>query len=160
MRQFKMRGQVITGPVRYRENFCPEQLLRQKEIAAGFFYQHFRHLSDICMYHAEMFYLAALMEKREADIFDFSSFQGYYPVGVITTYLDKNASLRRSLLRQHFREEKQRTLLCGLWQISSASADLSPADRNRLFCLLAAGYSLAGKTLQECPISPEAAESA
>ena len=30
MQQFKMRGQAITGPVRYRENFCPEQLLRQK----------------------------------------------------------------------------------------------------------------------------------
>lgn len=160
MQQFKMRGQAITGPVRYRENFCPEQLLRQKEIAAGFFYQHFRNLSDVCMYHTEMFYLTALMEKREAGIIAFSSFQSYYPVGVFTAYLDNNASLRKSLLRQHFQEQKQRTLLCDLWQISRGTVSLSEEDQNRLFCLLAAGYSLAGKTLQACPITPAAAENA
>ena len=160
MQQFKMRGQAITGPVRYRENFCPEQLLRQKEIAAGFFYQHFRNLSDVCMYHTEMFYLAALMDNRETDIIAFSSFRGYYPVGMITLYLDNNASLRKNLLRQYFQEKKQDALLRDLWQISRSAASLSEADRNRLFCLLAAGYSLAGKTLQECPITPTVAENA
>lgn len=160
MQQFKMRGQAITGPVRYRENFCPEQLLRQKEIAAGFFYQHFRHLSDICMYHAEMFYLAALMDNRETDIIAFSSFRSYYPVGMIALYLDNNASLRKNLLRQYFQEKKQDALLRDLWQISRSAASLSEADRNRLFCLLVAGYSLAGKTLQECPITPTVAENA
>ena len=112
------------------------------------------------MYHTEMFYLAALMEKREAGIIAFSSFQSYYPVGVFTAYLDNNASLRKSLLRQHFQEQKQRTLLCDLWQISRGTASLSEEDQNRLFCLLAAGYSLAGKTLQACPITPAVAENA
>ena len=160
MQQFKMRGQAITGPVRYRKYFCPEQLLRQKEIAAGFLYQHFRHLTDVCMYHAEMFYLAALMEHREADIIAFSSYRDYYPVGMFTLYLDTNASLRKNLLRQHFQEEKQVSLLQDLWKISRGAASLSEADRNRLFCLLTAGYSLAGKTLQECPLTPAAAENA
>lgn len=160
MQQFKMRGQAITGPMRYREYFCPEQLLRQKEIAAGFFYHHFRHESDVCMYHAEMFYLTALMEERETGIIAFSSFGNYYPVGVITVYLAENYALRKSLLRQHFQEEKQQKLLRELWEISRGAASLSEGDRNRLFCLLAAGYSLAGKTLEECPISASAAEKA
>jgi len=160
MQQFKMREMAITGTMRYREYFCPEQLLRQKEIAAGFFYHHFRHRNDIDMYHTEMFYLAAFMQKGETDIIAFFSCRGYYPVGVITLYLDKNISLRKSLLRQHFQEEKQYKLLQDLWEVSRGAASLSQGDKNRLFCLLVAGYSLAGKTLEECPISAEAAENA
>ena len=160
MRQFKMNGRSITGSVCYRENFCPEQLLRQKEIAAGFFYQHFRHLTDLCMYHTEVFYLAALMEKREQAILSFSSFGDYSRLGMFTLYLNNNAFLRKNLLRQHFQEEKQITLLRDLWEISRGAASLPETDQNRLFCLLAAGYSLAEKTLQECPITPEAAENA
>ena len=160
MQQFKMNGQSITRSQCYREHFCPQQLLRQKEIAAGFFYHHFRHLSDVCMYHTEMFYLAALMEPREQGIISSSSIQKYYPLSIITPYLSPNAALRKSLLHQHFQEEQQITLLRDLWQLSREAASLSTPDQNRLFCLLVAGYSLAEKTPQECPITPAEAEHA
>ena len=55
MRQFKMKGMAITGYTRFREFFAPGELLRQRELAAGFLYQEFRRLTDISMYHAEMF---------------------------------------------------------------------------------------------------------
>lgn len=160
MRQFKMKGMAITGPMRFREYFSPVELLWQKEIAAGFFYQHFRHLTDVCMYHAEMFYLASFMEKEEEDTIAFSTFQGYYPVGVVTAYLDKNIYLRKNLLRQHFQDAKQQKLLKDMWGLSRSAESLSPGEQNRLFCLLTAGYALAGKTLDQCPITAEDAQKA
>lgn len=160
IRQFKLREKTITGWIRYQEYFCPEQMLRQKEIAAGFFYQHFRHQNDVYMYHTEMFYLAAFAEKPDTDYIAFSSYQEYYPKSFITAHLDSNIRLRKSLLEQHFQEIEQCELLKDMWQISREAPSLSQEDKNRLFCLLTAGYSLAEKTLQECPITPIAAENA
>ena len=67
MRQFKMKGMAITGYTRFREFFAPGELLRQRELAAGFLYQEFRRLTDISMYHPEMFYLAAFPEPEDEE---------------------------------------------------------------------------------------------
>lgn len=162
MQQFKMKGMAITGPMRFREYFSPAELLRQKEMAAGFFYQHFRHLADVCKYHTEMFYLVAFMEKEAEQIIDFSSFRGYCPVDVVIENMDVNgiSYLRRNLLKQHFQDAKQQKLLKELWELSRKAAALTPGEQNRLFCLLTAGYALAGKTVEQCPITPEDAQNA
>lgn len=161
IRQFKLREKAITGYKRYQEYFCPEQLLRQKEIAAGFFYQHFRHQKDIYMYHTEMFCLAAFGDEQDTEYITFTSYREYYPKSlIIMENLTDNIRLRKSLLEQYFHEKKQCELLQGLWKISRETPSLSQGDKNRLFCLLMAGYSLAEKTLQECPITSTAAENA
>lgn len=160
MQQFKMKGMAITGPMRYREYFSPAELLWQKEMAAGFFYQHFRHLADVCMYHAEMFYLAAFLEKGYEEIIDFFTFRGYYPVGVVSENMENNSYLQRNLLKQHFQDSKRQELLKDMWELSRSTTALTPGEQNRLFCLLTAGYALAGKTPEQCPITPEDAQNA
>ena len=160
MGQFKMKGMAITGPMRYREHFSPAELLWQKEVAAGFLYQHFRLLPDESMYHAEMFYLAAFMEEEDEPLIDFFSFRGYYPVGVVSENMSDNSYLRKILLKQHFQDPKQQKLMKDMWELSRKAAALTPGEQNRLFCLLTAGYALAEKTVEQCPITPEDAQNA
>jgi len=162
MRQFKMKGMAITGYMRYREYFSPTELLQQKEIAAGFFYQHFRLLEDVCKYHVEMFYLTAFMKKEDELLLYFSSFRGYFPVDMVIQNMDVNgiSYLRRTLLKQHFQDVKQQKQLKALWELSRKAAALTPGEQNRLFCLLTAGYALAGTTMEQCPITPEEAQNA
>lgn len=162
MRQFKMKGMAITGPVRYQTYFSPTELLWQKELAAGFFYQSFRCQKDVYNYHSEMFYLAAFMERNEEDLIAFSTFRGYYPLGLVIANMDAKGGsyLRRTLLKQHFQDVKQQKLLKDIWELSRQATALSPGEQNRLFCLLTAGYALAEKTPEQCPITPEAAQNA
>lgn len=160
MRQFKMKGMAITGYTRFREFFAPGELLRQRELAAGFLYQEFRRLTDISMYHTEMFYLAAFPEPEDEEFLDFVSFQSYHQVGEVLANLDRYAGLRKALLRQHFMEPEQQNLLKEMWALSRAATALTPVQRDRLFCLLMAGYSLAGKDPEHCPLSVKEAEKA
>lgn len=157
MRQFMMKGNAITGAKRFQASFSPQQLLRQRELAAGFLYQHFRHLDAVSRYHAELFYLAAFMEREDEDLIAFYTYHGYGQVGVVTIELDW---IGREQLAHALQSQKQKTLLKGLWALSRETEKLSEGEQNTLFCLLAAGYSLAEKTLEDCPLTAQEAEAA
>lgn len=154
MKQFMMQGRAITGPMRYREFFCPQQLLRSRELAAGFFIQQYRFLSDACLYHAEMFYFTTF---NQTSMFDFSLPQEYCTDDRVLCNLSQYKQKAR--LRAYFAQPEKKQCLKEFWQLSR-EADLPGDDQQRLFCLLTAGYGLAGKTLHDCPITPEQARAA
>ena len=152
MKQFMMRGKAITGPMRYRDFFSPRDLLEHRELAAGFFLQQYGWLSTASRYHAGIFYLAAF--GRE---FAFSQPEQYgHDSGVLCGFPQYR---QRNQLREQFALPQQRRLLDEIWALSRA-ADLPEEDWQRLFVLLAAGYSLAASNLAESPLSPAEAQQA
>lgn len=152
MKQFMLQGKAITGPTRYRECFCPRDLLRHRELAAGFFQQHYRFLSYASLYHAEMFYFATFYPEKE---FHFSVPQEYccddWALCSLPGYR------QRAELREHFSDPARKQSLKELWNLSCA-VELPEQEQQRLFCLLAAGYGLANQTLRDCPLTPEDAK--
>lgn len=152
MKQFMMGGKAITGPMRYRAYFSPGQLLRHRELAAGFFVQQYSCLSTSSRYHSEMFYTAV--------------FRRVFPLSQPEQYARCNEVLcgfplyrQRNQLREHFALPHQQRLLESLWDLCRG-VDLPEEDRQRLFVLLTASYSLAARSLAECPLTPEEARQA
>lgn len=152
MKQFMMQGKAITGPMRYREFFCPRDLLRYRELAAGFFHQHYRFLSYASLYHSEMFYFATFYPNK---VYNFSIPEEYRSDDEALCNLP--GYRQRSELREHFSDPARKQSLKELWTLSCA-VELPKQEQQRLFCLLAAGYGLANKTLQDCPLTPEDAK--
>lgn len=154
MKQFSMQGKAITGLMRFREFFSPEDLLRQRELAAGFLYQHYRFLSDTMLYHTEMFYQTVFLwtdEMRMGSPEDYC--HAYWAEMEIAGFKKKNWVYERL---------QQPPRICSrsvLWQVAQAT-DFPEDDKSRLFCLLEAGYALAGKTPEDVPITPEQAKDA
>lgn len=154
MKQFTMQGKAITGFMRFREFFSPGDLLRQRELAAGFLYQHFRFLSDVMLYHTEMFYQTVFLwtdEMRMGSPEDYC--RAYWAEIEIPGFRKKDWVYER------LQQPKRVCSRSVLWQTAQGT-DLPEADRSRLFCLLEAGYALAGKTPEDCPITPEQAKDA
>lgn len=154
MKQFMMGGRAVTGPMRYRDCFRPQDLLGSRELAAGFFQQQCRFLSPVAMYHTEMFYFAAFYPEKA---YGYASPMEY--AGDDWALCSLPEYRQRARLREHFSSPVQRQRLEDLWTLSRASG-LPEADWQRLFCLLAAGYGLAGKDLKACPLTPEEAKRA
>lgn len=155
MRQFKMKGMAINGPERFKEYFSVQDLLEQREFAAGFLLSSFRHLSDVGLYHAEMFYSMVFEEKLECYFFAFKNYQNYYKVYVIREALP--AKHRQRQLAEDFQQPEQQERLKELWELTQETG-LEGQEQKRLFCMLMAAYSLAEKRLADCPISPEEAK--
>lgn len=154
MKQFRMKGKAITGVMRYREFFSPEELLEQYELAAGFLYQHFRFLSDAMMYHAEMFYQAAFHWNDEIMP---SSPEEY--CGVLYCIRHGMSYGRRDYLDSCLQLPDRKYSRYVLWDVANGT-DLSKDEKIRLFCMLEAGYAMAGKTPKDCPITPQQAKDA
>ena len=155
MKHFKMQGMAITGPIRYRTCFSPCELLRQRELAAGFFAQQCSMLSYTCRYHAEMFYQATFLKQAECTELELPleyAFCDSVGSGLLTRRAKNEVSARLS-------QPEWRQFLEELWTVLQAVA-LPEPEKNRLFCLLAAGYGLAGQTLQTCPLTAREAEAA
>lgn len=151
MKQFMMQGMAITGPMRYRECFCPKDLLRFRELAAGFFFMHYRMLSCSSNYHADMFYRAVFTDDTTNLILSPSDYCDNERV-----LIGINTFAKKAYLTEYFSDPGRQKSLKEFWFLSLASG-LPEQDQRRLFCLLAAGYALAGKTLHDCPLTPEQA---
>lgn len=153
MRQFFMNGRAITSPMRFREFFDPRELLRDRELAAGFCIQQFRGLSPISYYHAELLYIAACLKPlthREPDSEIFCAY---------TDFLVGLGSEIQTTVKKHLAKKSSRKLREGLWQLVQETS-LEPEDRNRLFLLLTAAYSMAARTMESCPLTAREAEEA
>lgn len=148
MRQFKMNGRQITGFQCFRANFTPEDLLRQREDAAGFLYQQARFLSDAAGYHCEMFY-QAVFNWAYCVGFPMTGPEEYFEAAGPVSHLSGYGE--REIEALMCREETE-CLLTRLWQLA-LETDLEPEQRPQLYCLLAAGYFLADKTLESCPLT-------
>ena len=158
MGQFVMNGKNITGYSSFRAHFAPGELLRQRELAAGFLFMHFHCIDTICMYHAEMFYLYTFADQETLALLSLQSCEKYGRNDVILCGLEKPAAIRKKLLEQYFHEPAQKQRMHQLWQLAMAAPNLSKEEKTRLYCLLMAGYSLADKSLADCPITAEEAE--
>lgn len=154
MKQFTMQGKAITGFMRFREYFSPEELLRQRELAAGFLYQHYRFLSDTMLYHTEMFYQTVFLWTDEMRMESPEEYRGAYWAEAEILGGD-----REEWLDERLRQPQRVYSRSVLWQVAQGTG-LPEDDKSRLFCLLEAGYALAGKTPADCPITSEQAESA
>ena len=157
MRQFLMNGKAITSPMRFREFFDPRDLLRNRELAAGFVIQQFRMLDPRSLYHSLIFYVAAC--RMDCIL------PGNFPFHTAEMYRMNDGLLNGySLETQEFAKKDvssaaSRQLRESLWQLLQETK-LELADQIRLFHLLTAAYSLARKTLESCPLTPEEAEDA
>lgn len=154
MKQFMMQGKAITGPMRYRTYFSPRDLLVCRELAAGFFQQQLRFLSGALLYHTEMFYAVAFDPDWNPDF----SLPGEY-AGEARALCNLPQYRQKAQLRLYFSTPAQQQNLKAFWALAQETG-LPSADWQRLFCLLTAGYGLAGKTLDDCPFSPEEAKAA
>jgi len=154
MQLLKMRGYAITDAIRFITWFSPGDLLRSRELAAGFLKQHFGNISLLYRFHADIFW-GCVFAKRKQD------FRLKDPFGYNThIYGYINLEYRqKQLVGELLDEEDHSRRLAQLWDLS-LKAGLEKADRCILFCLLTAGYALAGKTLEDCPLSPEEARQA
>lgn len=156
MQQFKMKGMAINGPQRFKEYFSAQDLLEQRELAAGFLLSSFRHLTDAGLYHAEMFYSMVFVEELESFFVAFEDCQAYYKAGAILAALP--VFYRKSLLQNvYFQQLEQQERLKELWELAQETG-LKGQEQKRLFCMLMAAYSLAEKRLADCPIAPEEAK--
>ena len=155
MRQFKMKGMAINGPQRFKEYFSAQDLLEQRELAAGFLLSSFRHLTDAGLYHAEMFYSMVFNERLECYLFAFKKYQNYYEIKIILNGL--SPKYRQRLKEEYFQQPEQQERLKELWELTKETG-LEGQEQKRLFCMLMAAYSLAEKRLADCPISPEEAK--
>lgn len=151
MRRLMMRGMAITGVRRFQEYFCPRDLLRQREVAAGFLYLHFRNLSAVDLYHAEVFYDNVFTPPEVS--FPLMIPQEYTQVMAARSELERH---EKPILNRYFLEPETMDRMQACWKLAQA-AGLDDVETGKLYCLLMAGYSLAEKTLPECPITPEEA---
>ena len=152
MRQFKMKGTAINGPERFKEYFSVQDLLEQRELAAGFLLSAFRHLTDAGLYHAEMFYSMVFEEKLKYYFFAFKNYQNYYKISIILKALPHKYCAEP--LNEYFRQPEQQERLMELWELTQETG-LEGQAQKQLFCMLMAAYSLAEKRLADCPIAPE-----
>ena len=124
----RMNGVSIRNHVQFCQHFSPLDFLAQKEQAAGFAVEALAPLSPAAAFHAAMLYGAV--------------FQPLSPE--LSRYSDYGRPANRLLLMQ-------------LWDL--LLGDNPPDDVHlRLFVSLAAGYHLAGRTLEDTPLTREAAE--
>ncbi len=155
MPQFKMQGKIITGYSMFLKYFSPEDVLRQRELAAGFIYQHMM-LSPADEYHCKVFYNAALNENGCEQML---AWKKYYSLrsGIRNTIRHKDQTLIKGEI------EKQKTangeIIEKIWDLSHKNG-LSPRDQERLFCMLTASYSLADLNTDTKLISAQDAERA
>ena len=151
---FHMNGKSISNALDYIEYFSPTDILCQRELAAGFLYQHFGFLSAVEYVHARMFYDAAFGCDSQ-----FTEPGQYVTSNGSATALCYHAEKRA--ISAALEQQESAALRRELWNMVQASdlADDKP-QKTELFIMLTAAYSLAGKTLKDCPLTPEEAQSA
>ena len=153
MQQFIMNGKAITSLMRYREHFEPRDLLRCRELAAGFLMHHFAGINPRSLYHSKVFFMATFRQLfhyavQSPELYRSNS-------SLLIGYNSQAVQLARNSLAT----EEEKRLRESLWDLSRQTK-LEEEDRTRLFLLLTAAYSLARRTLETCPLTPADAERA
>lgn len=144
---FRMNGKRISNDLLFRQHFAPADLLRQREAAAGLAVQVLGKNAYIRQYHAEMIYRCVFQdipgpeEERERARPNWSWYWmgGFYGG-------DREKEQANGLLKE-------------LWRLLYEGRYPSEEELP-LFFLLAAGYLLAGKTLEEIPLTRQEAKAA
>ena len=196
-RQLRMGGREILTPRDFCTYFSPADLLRNREMAAGFARRKLSSLSPWHNYHGEMLFKAVFCW---GDLYD----RGIRDAGEDWEDYDYASDFYVRLVRKDLKTGELQALEaqslvtgpefyrnvpgiwsnvkagwlsseCGalqkvmaescpealrkLWELAKETS-LGERDREKLFMILAAGYFLAGKTLEGCPISPAEAQAA
>lgn len=138
MKVLEMNGRQITNELLFRRYFSPLDLLRQRELAAGFAVQVLKPLGYTHYFNSFQLYRAVFQELPGED----AGWKLY-------TEDDQGGAL----------EDGDLTLLRALWDILSVGGPAGP-EQQRIFWILAAGYLLAGRTLEDTPLTRKAAEDA
>lgn len=138
MKAFEMNGRRITDERLFRRQFSPLELLRQRELAAGFAAQALRPMSYANNFHSFQLYRAVWQElpSETADWRDYESEDLGGAMG-----------------------EADRQLLQRLWDVLTEGGPAT-GETSRIFWILAAGYLMAGRTLEDIPLTRQAAEAA
>jgi hypothetical protein len=156
MKLFSMGGAQITGPLVFRQNFDPQDLLCNPELAAGFAYQQLRQLSALDKYSSELLFQAVFMPELCLGGLALESPGDYFSLAALETLGEAEAEVVTRLAEG---EDAQRALKA-VWDIASGAVPSESQDRGRLFLILSAGYFLARSAPWERPIGPREAASA
>lgn len=152
----QMQGRQINDALRFMKWFSPTDYLYQRELAFGFVYQHMYNLYGWQnRYCCELLYNVIFNWKNWEDKppktpGDF--FRAFNP-RVALPYADKTA------IDAYHPDKTQAILLAKLWKLA-LQTELSNREKLQLFYLLGAGYLLAGKTLEEAPLTSRDAQNA
>ena len=156
MKVFRMQGRQINDVRRFTEWFSPTDFLYQRELACGFAYQHMRDLDNWRnRYCCELLYNVVFNWKNWEDKppktpGDFFRAQGPRP---------SLSPLDTASADAYHPDQEQAALLAKLWKLALQTG-LSDTEKLQLFYLLGAGYLLAGKTLEEVPLTSREAQDA
>lgn len=153
MRPFKMQEYAITDAIRFREYFSPRELLENRELAAGFVNQHFGNLSIVYRYHADVFFNTVFSKATDP----VTNGNSYYEL--LSGHIRLTEKWKRILVKQELNNPEQKKRTTELWELVQKTS-LSEEGQSALFCLLASGYSMAGKDLDSCPLTAQEAEDA
>lgn len=168
MKTFLMRGEQIMHAAAFRTFFSPADFVRQAPLAAGFAYQQLRFFGGgINRYACELLRCTALcpetvekaLPRSPEDFFKVEPVREamkQYGFNRGDAGIDKclNA-MDLTLFSKAVDDPKVRKLLEEVWALS-IETEQDPQMQRRLFCLLGAGYLLAGTTPSERPVSPQA----
>lgn len=159
MRQFKMNGYAIVNARRFEEHFSPVEILRDRELAAGFMRHHFQNLSPVHRFHTAVFFGTVFTERKSMIVAENHLSYPALFTGQIHLSLGEKIQVKTELLSS----QTHRELAESIWNLveqTTLKSDDENRDRDILFCLLTAAYSLAKKTLQTCPLTAREAEDA
>ncbi len=152
MQQFFMNGKAITSIARFCDYFSPTDLLRNREVAAGFLHRYMRWLSLVHQYHVDVFFSVAVGAVRSVNFPNWSSY-----CALRAGWSEITAHKDQKLVTRLIKESSQVDTLQALWELAMATA-LEKQDKERLYALLAAVYCLGEKTLQTAPLTVREAE--
>ncbi len=138
MQQLVMNNRIIRGVIDYIENFSADNILRNKNIAAGFFLNKMRHISPLTEYHTEIFFQLMYMTPAELRLFKKPS--DYMTLATFAQHSITGNSLIE--LKKLMEEEKLNVLVESTWNIAQGT-NLENIEKIRLFCLLTSAYGLA-----------------
>ena len=152
MKVFRMSGNPILSPSRFIAHFSPEDFLRSRELAAGFAFQQMRK-----MFLSRNDYCSALLA---AAVFGWDRLRRLTPHSPEDFFRkDLKEIAGRGASAAEVPDRDCMNLLTDL-RVLARRTGLPEDDSARLFYLLGTGYLLAGKTLQQAPLTPELARAA
>lgn len=156
MKVFRMNGFPITRASDYMKHFSPADFVRNRELAAGFVCQQMWQLKGPWNYYCCKVMEQVTFNWQNVGKEELTSAEGFFS---LCGALQMRLTSEYYAALQEGKTPANRKLLERLWTLSRETA-LPDSDAKRLFCLLGAGYLLAGETLDEMPLYASQARAA
>lgn len=161
---FKMKGEYIWTAAQFGRCFSPEDLLRNREIAAIFAANRLSPLSSWHTFHSTVLMYAALdweLLEGQVDSTDKTCYQYYFSCRDAKTHANIGEAGVRIDKDQIFTWiQERKDIVEKLWAIAMKAPGLEDPEKRQLFFLLTAGYMLANRSPDEAGFSITPAQAA